>query len=263
VLELLALPAGERAAARAPLIFVHGAYVGAWCWAEHFLPWFAGRGHPVCALSLRGHGASAGRERLHEFGLADFADDLGSALEGYERPPVLVGHSMGALVVQKYLERNPGAAQAAALFCPVPPFGILPSSFALALTHPGLYAEINALAFGGRASRAALQQALFAGPVEAERLERYFTRMQPESRRAILDMSGWGLPQTWRTTLPDTVVIGAERDVLISPALAQSTAQLLGADYRTLPGLGHAVMLEPGWRLAAEALADWLDARGA
>ena len=71
------------------------------------------------------------------------------------------------------------------------------------------------------------------------------------------------LPQTWRTTLPDTVVIGAQRDVLISPALAQSTAQLLGADYRTLPGLGHAVMLESDWRLAAQALADWLDARGA
>lgn len=261
MLELLALPAGAGADTRVPLIFVHGAYVGAWCWAEHFLPWFAGRGHPVYALSLRGHGASAGRERLDEFGLADFADDLGSALEGLERAPVLVGHSMGALVVQKYLERNPGAARAAALFCPVPPFGILASSFLLALRHPGLFAEINVLAFGGRASRAALQQALFAGPVEAERLERYFARMQPESRRAILDMSGWGLPQPWRTRLLDTVVIGAERDVLISPELAQTTARLLGADYRTLPGLGHAVMLETGWRLAAEALADWLDVR--
>ncbi len=263
MLELLALSAGAGAEARAPLVFVHGAYVGAWCWAENFLPWFAARGHPVYALSLRGHGASAGRERLHEFGLADFADDLALALRELECPPVLIGHSMGALVVQKFLERNPGAARAAALFCPVPPFGILASSFSLALTRPDLFAEINALAFGGRASRAALQQALFAGPVEAERLERYFTRMQPESRRAILDMSGWGLPQTWRTTLPDTVVIGAERDVLISPALAQTTARLLGTEYLSLPGLGHAVMLEPGWRSAAEALAGWLAARGA
>jgi len=260
VLELLALPAGAGEDARAPLVFVHGAYVGAWCWAEHFLPWFAGRGHPVCALSLRGHGESAGRERLHEFGLADFADDLAAAVRGLDRPPVLIGHSMGALVVQKFLERG-GAAQAAALFCPVPPFGILASSFSLALTRPALFAEMNALAFGGRASRAALQEALFAGPLEAERLERYFARMQPESRRAILDMSGWGLPQTWRTARPDTVVIGAERDVLISPALAQTTAQLLGADYLSLPGLGHAVMLETGWRSAAEALAGWLAAR--
>lgn len=262
MLELLALPAAAGAA-RAPLVFVHGAYVGAWCWAEHFLPWFAERGHPVYALSLRGHGESAGRERLHEFGLADFADDLASAVRGLDRPPVLVGHSMGALVVQKFLEREPGAARAAALLCPVPPFGVLPASFSLALTRPALFAEINALAFGGRASRAALQEALFAGPVEAERLERYFRRMQPESRRAILEMSGWGLPQTWRTAMPDTLVIGAERDVLISPAFAQSTAQLLGAEYVLLPGLGHAVMLEAGWRAAAEGLAGWIAERGA
>ena len=263
MLELLALPAAAGVTARAPLVFVHGAYVGAWCWAEHFLPWFAARGHDVYAVSLRGHGESAGRERLHSFGLADFADDLASALRGLERPPVLIGHSMGALVVQTFLEREPGTARAAVLLCPVPPFGVLPASFTLALTRPALFAEINALAFGGRASRAALQEALFAGPVEAERLERYFRRMQPESRRAILEMSGWGLPQTWRTALPDTLVIGAERDVLISPALARSAAQLLGAEYLLLPGLGHAVMLEPGWRAAAEGLAGWLAERGA
>ena len=260
-LELLGLPAVAGAAARAPLVFVHGAYVGAWCWAEHFLPWFAGRGYPVYALSLRGHGGSGGRDQLHGFGLADFAEDLASAVRGLERAPVLIGHSMGALVVQKYLERNPGAARAAALFCPVPPFGVLPASFSLALTRPALFAEINALAFGGRASRAALQEALFAGPVDAERLERYYARMQPESQRAILDMSGWGLPQSWRARLPETLVFGAERDVLISPALARTTAQLLGAQYRLLPGLGHAVMLEPGWRVAAQALDDWLGAR--
>ncbi len=27
-----------------PLLFVHGAYVSAWCWEEHFQPWFAHRG---------------------------------------------------------------------------------------------------------------------------------------------------------------------------------------------------------------------------
>ncbi len=27
----------------APLLFVHGAFHGAWCWDVHFLPWFAPR----------------------------------------------------------------------------------------------------------------------------------------------------------------------------------------------------------------------------
>ncbi|HXZ52029.1 MAG TPA: alpha/beta fold hydrolase [Burkholderiales bacterium] len=261
MLELLAVPHGG-APARAPLVFVHGAYVGAWCWEEHFLPWFAERGFPSYALSLRGHGKSPGREQLHSFGLADFADDLEAVLAGLDRPAVLIGHSMGALVVQKYLERGAGAALAAAFVCPVPPFGLLPSSFTLAWTRPALFTEINALAIGRRASRGALHEALFAGPVDSERIERYYARMQPESRRALLDMAGWGLPQTWRLDLPPALVMGAERDALIGTSAARTTAQLLGAQYRELPGLGHAVMLDPGWRTAAEALEGWLAQRG-
>lgn len=265
MLELLTLPA-RTVAARAPLMFVHGAYVGAWCWAEHFLPWFAERGFPVYALSLRGHGESAGRERLHSFGLADFADDLETALAGLERPPVLIGHSMGALVVQKYLERGAGraprGAAAVAFVCPVPPFGVLPSTFTLAWTRPALFAEINALAAGRSVSRGALHEALFAGPVDSERIERYYARMQPESRRALLDMTWWGLPQTWRLDLPPALVLGAERDALIAASAARATAQLLSAQYRELPGLGHAVMLDPGWRTAAEAIEGWLGEQG-
>jgi pimeloyl-ACP methyl ester carboxylesterase len=265
MLELLALPAGT-AAARAPLMFVHGAYVGAWCWAEHFLPWFAARGFPAYALSLRGHGESAGRERLHSFGLADFADDLETALEGLEQPPVLIGHSMGALVVQKYLERGAGRAArraaAVAFLCPVPPFGVLPSTFTLAWTRPALFTEINALAAGHNVSRSALHEALFAGPVDSEHIERYYARMQPESRRALLDMTWWGLPQTWRLDLPPALVLGAERDALIAASVARATAELLSAQYRELPGLGHAVMLDPGWRTAAEAIEGWLAEQG-
>jgi len=36
---------------------------------------------------------------------------------------------------------------------------------------------------------------------------------------------------------------------------------MLGADYRLLEGLGHAVMLESGWQSAARAVLDWLEAR--
>ena len=41
-----------------PLLFVHGSAHAAWCWADHFLPWFAERGWPAHAVSLRGRGRS-------------------------------------------------------------------------------------------------------------------------------------------------------------------------------------------------------------
>jgi len=255
-LELLACGTGG---ARAPLLFLHGAYVGAWCWAEHWLPWFAAQGHPAYALSLRGHGRSGGRERLNDFGLADYADDLLRALEQVGRAPILVGHSMGALVAQKALERGIDCP-ACVLVCPVPPFGVLPATFSLAIMRPALFAQIQAMAAGHHVSLDALQQAMFSGPLDADRLQRVYARMQPESSRALLDMSGWGLPQPWRAPRIPTLVLGAQRDVLIPAALAESSARMLGAEYRLLEGLGHAVMLEPAWRAAASVVGDWLGA---
>lgn len=258
-IELLFCPASETAA-RTPLLFVHGGYVGAWSWAEHFLVWFAARGFPVYALSLRGHGMSGGHERLHSFGLDHYAEDLAQAVQALPRPAVLVGHSMGALVVQKHLEL--ASAPAAVLACPVPPFGLLPSALSLALFRPALWSEINALAAGRDTSREALAQALFAGPMEAGRVERIFGRMQGESRRAIMDMAWWGLPQLWRVNRPQALVLGAGRDALISPVLVESGARLLGAEYRLLEGLGHALMLDARWEHAAGELHGWLEERG-
>jgi non-heme chloroperoxidase len=211
-------------------------------------------------VSLRGHGASAGRERLDEFGLADYAADVARAAAALDAPPVLVGHSMGALVVQKYLERETAAA--AVLACPVPNYGLLPSSMSLAFTRPQLFAGMYAVASGGRASPEVLGEALFAGRVEPQRFLRIYARMQRESRRALMDMSGFGLPSFFRAARAPTLVLGAERDSLIGHGEAQTTARLLGAEYRLLAGLGHAIMLDEGWESAAEAILGWLEEKG-
>ncbi len=68
------------------------------------------------AVSLRGHGRSAGRKDLDRFGLADFVADVASAAASLDQPPVVVGHSMGGVVAQHFVQRHagcgPGAARA-------------------------------------------------------------------------------------------------------------------------------------------------------
>ena len=48
----------SRESDKAPLLFVHGAWHGAWGWDEHFLDFFAAKGYRSLAVSLRGHGKS-------------------------------------------------------------------------------------------------------------------------------------------------------------------------------------------------------------
>lgn len=37
-----------------PLVFIHGSYHGAWCWAEHWMPFLAAKGYETYSISLRG-----------------------------------------------------------------------------------------------------------------------------------------------------------------------------------------------------------------
>src|SRR5205085_6494592 len=87
---------------RPPLLFVHGLGHGAWCW-EHWLDAAADAGYPAYAVSLRGHGGSSGGLRTAR--LSGYVDDVVATAESLPRPPVLVGHSMGGLVVMQALAR--------------------------------------------------------------------------------------------------------------------------------------------------------------
>jgi non-heme chloroperoxidase len=131
-----------------PLLFVHGAFAGAWCWSEHFLPYFAKQGFRACAVSLGGHGGSPGRERLDWLSIAEYVRDLERAVDSVGGDPVIVGHSMGGFVVQKYLEG--ATAPGVVLMASVPPQGLLSASIALAFSNPGLFADVNSMMHRGR-----------------------------------------------------------------------------------------------------------------
>lgn len=253
-LELLRC--GPESGACPPLLFVHGAFAGAWCWAEHFLPYFADRGYRCYAVSVRGHGASRGRDRITWHSVRDYVDDLAEAIERIGRAPIVIGHSMGGLIAQKYLERAP--LPAVALLASVPPQGLLAASMGLALRKPDLLTELNGLLFHGRASLEAMRRAQFAGPVAVERLVRYAQLMQPESPRAVWDMTFFDLPQRWRMHLPPMLVLGADRDPLVPPEEVRLCAASYGVDAEIFPAMGHAMMLDAGWQQVAERINGWL-----
>ena len=59
-----------------PLLFVHGAWHAAWCWDEHFLDFFAGKGYRALALSLRGHGNSPSDKPLRALSITEQKTDM-------------------------------------------------------------------------------------------------------------------------------------------------------------------------------------------
>lgn len=251
----------ERAVGRPALLFIHGAFAGGWMWTETFMPYLAEAGYTCHALSLRGHGDSDGREQIDWHSIADYVDDVRTVVDALgELPggaPVLVGHSMGGFVAQKYLERHPAAG--VALLCSVPPQGLVAAQFHLLLQRPQLFMDINRIMGGEYTDIATLREALFAGEVDPAMLSAWLTRMQTESHRAIWDMSMFNLPQLHSMRRPPLLVVGAEHDVLVPAFLVQATALTYGQGAHILRGMGHAITHETDWRQGAELLRAWLD----
>lgn len=90
--------------AKAPVVLVHGAFLGAWCWDE-VTPHLAAAGHEVAAPDLPGHGAD--ETPLAEITLQSYVDRVLAVVDAAPAPVVLVGHSMAGVVISEVAEQRP------------------------------------------------------------------------------------------------------------------------------------------------------------
>lgn len=244
----------------APLLFVHGAWHAAWCWDEHFLDFFADRGYRAAALSLRGHGASPTAKRLRDCTFADFEEDVATVAGEMSPAPVIIGHSMGGFVVQKYLEKH--AAPAGVLMNSMPPEGYLRSGLRWMRRHPWHFTKMS---LTGKSlpyvSTPELARERFFSPHTPEPLVRkYAERLQEESARS-------GVEGIYNRPRPDKVstkllVLGAGDDGAVTPDEVRATARAYRTEAEFFPGMGHNMMLEPGWGAVAERIDAWFVAHG-
>lgn len=244
-----------------PLLFVHGAWHGAWCWEEYFLDYFAQQGFAAHALSLRGHGGSGGRPRLRWTRLAEYVEDVAQVVGQLPQPPVLIGHSLGGAVVQKYLETH--AAPAGVLLASVPPAGVLATTFRLAKRHPLAFLKLNLTLslFPLVATPELAQDLLFSESLPEEKVKAYAARLQDESYLGFLDLLIFNLARPQRVTTP-LLVLGAADDIIFHPNEIQATAQAYHTQAVIFPRMGHDLMLDIGWEKVADRMWAWLIERG-
>ncbi|MEC9342268.1 MAG: alpha/beta fold hydrolase [Pseudomonadota bacterium] len=248
-----------RAADVPPVVFVHGAWHGAWCWEAHFLDHFAEAGFEVLAPDLRGHGKSAAVRAMRWNRIADYAEDVLAVVDGLEHKPVVIGHSMGGLVTQHVMKRAGGKLAGAGLLATVPWNGVWPATLKVALKHPLAFAEANlrwTLYPIVRTPDRAKELFLEAG-VTRQEAEHFTAKLGDESYLGYLDMLGLGLAWRFDPGIP-VAVVGAERDFLFSPASQQATARAYGGTCHIVEGAPHDLMLASQWREAADRLIGWI-----
>jgi alpha-beta hydrolase superfamily lysophospholipase len=238
------------------ILLIHGAWHGPWCW-DGFAERLRARGHEVRALRLRGHDRPPGRI-WHR--VRDYVDDAARAVAELAAPPVLVGHSLGGLVIQKYLEHND--APGAVLMASVPPGGTSGAIARQFLEHPVPLLKANLLLrLRPLIATPKLVRELFFTPETPQAIvDHCFANLQDESYRAFLDTI-FVLPRPRRVRAP-VLVLGAERDAVISVADVRRTGQAYRTEAEIFPGMGHDLMLDVGWEKVADRVEAWARKRG-
>lgn len=240
-----------------PLLFVHGAFHGAWCWAEHFMPWFAARGFDCYAVSYREHGGSPRSQRFREWRLRDYVADVRHAAAQIGAPPILIGHSLGGTIAQKLAAE--GGFPGKVLLAPSPIGGSNRAALRMLRSHPG--AMVRGFAGGDLTAALPAFLTFFLSPdaTEAER-ERLAARCDGQtSLRAANDAFYLDPPKPRPLDIPVLVASG-EGDWSIPRYKNERLARAYGGDHITVP-TAHDIMCDARWEDAAGAVAGWLQPR--
>lgn len=240
-----------------PLVLVHGAFHGAWCWNDVIVE-LAALGRPAVAVDLPGHGLRASRPGAllrRPFDPDAFAAEFSPVAHvnvaraaailtehvrrvGRGTPVTLVAHSMGGPVVTRVAQENPGLVARLVYVS-----GYMPASNVAPLTYlerpesadslvPALVAGdpsvIGALRIDTRSDDQGVRRALratFYGDVPEPAAEAAIELLGCDAPIGLaaqttrLTTEGWGsVPRTYLRCTRDRCVPPALQDLFISEA---------------------------------------------
>ena len=240
-----------------PLLFIHGGCHGAWCW-ENFLPYFAEHGYEAHAMSLRGHGASEGHERIRWIRTREYLEDISNVIDRLPTAPVLIGHSVGGYVVQKYLEEH--TVPAVVLLNSVPVTGMFKMLLRLAVRHPwqALKFHLTWNPYAAFETPSLAREAFFSDDMPTATINRHFARLENESYVAGLEATFFDLPRPKKVLPIPMLILGADNDALFSRDEIEATARAYKTQAEFFPNMAHSMMLEAGWQSVAVRILKWL-----
>ena len=245
-------PEGDRRSL--PIVLVHGLWADAWVW-ERWLPHAASRGWDAWAVQLRGRQGSRPVADLGKVRIEDFVRDVRDVLQRLG-PAIVVGHSMGGLIVQA-VAASDERVRAAALVSAIPPRGILAASGPMIRRSPRFLPAILAgRTFAPRRSDAA---ALICNASPPDVLEQYTARVVADSGTVARQILLGAVRIDPALVRCPAIIVGMGRDRISPPSVHPKLAERYGGDLVMFPDLDHLHVVGPRWRGPADAVLDWAD----
>ena len=262
ILNVLQKKPAKGSSNKPPILLVHGAWHGAWCWEETYLDYFADAGHETWAMDLRGHGDSRNPKPLRLTTIGDYIKDVLATIAEMPSPPIVIGHSMGGLVCQHLLNKEVNI-KGLGLLASLPHYGVRGAKLTV---HP-LQQVKSSLTWSlyPLVSNPEHAQYMFIEPdADQKTVDRLINNLGDEAYFAFFGMLIFTLPKK-----PDPAndtpicVIGGGADNTVAVEHQENLATHLGVEAHILEGKPHNLMMSRNWQKSADVFLEWIDGIGA
>jgi len=237
-----------------PLLFQHGAWHGAWCW-QQWMKHFASAGYEVHAISLPAHGnSSSNKKHINFYTFKDYVETLAGQVEMISPTPVVIGHSLGGAILQKYLENH--QLPAAVLLASLPSSGSLKMVFRLLKQHPlPIWMGMLKLNSYEWIKTPVLVQALFLNSETNIDTVAFHKNLVRESANPFAHLFPFAKSNPNQSPV---LVISGEKDAIFTVAEENITAKQFGAKNIVIQGQAHNLMMESAQEQVATIIDNWI-----
>ncbi|MEM7512137.1 MAG: alpha/beta fold hydrolase, partial [Bacteroidota bacterium] len=185
----------------------------------------------------------------------DYVRNVEEAVAELGQLPILVGHSMGGLIVQKYLEE--ASCAKVILLAPIPHTGSWGASLRFAYHYPSGLLDLMRLNLYAAFYKNA-KALMYSEHMDAELLESYKEKMCAESFKAYFQTLFPGIKMRKQKEIP-MLVIGAENDHIFTVKEIEETGRFYEAETFIFENMAHNLMLERGQEEVADYMLKWLE----
>lgn len=254
------------------IMLIHGAWLNSKSW-EGFKARYEAKGYTVIApdwphddgdpADLRAHP----RKALARSGQRNIIANYERLIRALPESPILIGHSLGGVMVQHLLDRGLGVAGVAIDPAPTPGVGLGPHAIVSALPVFGdLFSGFKVKSMTRKFFKTRFAQTLPEN-MKDDHFERYIV---PTAGKVYWNGVINPIKINWQNPVraPLLVMVGSE-DLIADASMAkaifkkQKKAPSL-TEFKLWPGRSHWTGIEPGWEAVADFALDWAtkNARG-
>jgi pimeloyl-ACP methyl ester carboxylesterase len=250
------------------VVFITGAFVGNNCWDEWKI-YFETKGYSCIAPAWPNKDASPEelRNRQPDAGIASnrlaaLTDYYARIADALTEKPILIGHSIGGLIVQLLLQRGLGACGVA--IHSVPPQGIITFKFSFLKAGWGPLGFFTSIKKSFLMSFRQWQFAFTNGMACAEQKESYYRFAIPESKLIVRDTITSAAKINFNNPHAPLLLTSGSSDHTIPASLNYTNYKKYRrnnsvTDYKEFDGRNHFVLGQPTWEEDAAYILSWIE----